>query len=251
MRADEWLEYSVEVDASGLYTFGARVGMLGEGGTFHLEVDGSDVSGALQVPNTGGWYNWATVEKTDVILTAGEHVLRLAMDANGPGGSVGVFDALELALQPAGRPSGPALDDGPAVPYLVDVQTSGGWEPYTNGWHVVDGDEETMWVGTEGAGGWWLVLAYDRDVSVNRIDVVCDQPFCTNFTVLGSFDAEEWFEMSEALAATNPVSAGYLWFIFADDGTEGNGQSWDPSISANGQYVTFDSLAFLSFKLSP
>ena len=218
VKAGEWLEYTVLVEAGGLYTLDARVSMSGDGGTFHLEVDGSDVTGPLQVPDTGGWYNWITVQATDMALTAGERIMRLVMDSNGPAGSVGVFDALEFSLQPAGRMSVSSMGEESSPPAVVEVQTSGGREPYTNGWHVVDGDEDTMWVGADGSQGWWLVLAYDRDVLVNTINLVYDDDSCTNLTVLGSLDAEEWFDMGASLVETDPVPAGYLWFIFADEG---------------------------------
>jgi len=44
------------------------------------------------VPNTGGWQVWKTITKTGVALSAGQHVVRVVMDANGPGGSVANFN---------------------------------------------------------------------------------------------------------------------------------------------------------------
>ena len=80
--------------------------LKGVGGIFHLEVDGSDVTGPLQVPDTGGWYSWTMVEKTDVLLPAGEHVLRVAMAAHPPGGGMAAAAAGDgVGPQPA-PPSG-------------------------------------------------------------------------------------------------------------------------------------------------
>ena len=86
--AGEWLDYSVNVGAAGSYAVAFRVASSGQGGTFHLEFDGANVSGAVTIPDTGDWQAWQTVTRT-VTLAAGAHRARLAMDADGPGGSVG------------------------------------------------------------------------------------------------------------------------------------------------------------------
>lgn len=76
----EWLEYTVNVTA-GTYTLSARVSTATSGKTFHVELDGVNISGAIAVPNTGGWQNWQTVSVTTTALTAGTKVLRLVFDS--------------------------------------------------------------------------------------------------------------------------------------------------------------------------
>lgn len=78
----EWLEYTVEVMADGLYDLHFRVAADGDNKTFHVEIDGSDVSGAVNVPNTGGWQSWQTITITDLNLSSGEHIIRLVFDAS-------------------------------------------------------------------------------------------------------------------------------------------------------------------------
>ena len=51
----------------------------------HLAVDGSDVTGPIVLPDTGGWDSWQTVTRTGITLPAGPHVLKLVVDANGSG----------------------------------------------------------------------------------------------------------------------------------------------------------------------
>ncbi len=77
MCENEWLEYTVDVAATGSYQFSARVASDANGGTFRIEMDGTDVSGDVTFPGTGGWQNWITVT-TDVDLEAGEQVMRFA-----------------------------------------------------------------------------------------------------------------------------------------------------------------------------
>jgi hypothetical protein len=68
--AGEWLQYSVNVASAGSYTAQVRVASSGQGGQFHIEMNGTNVSGQLTVPDTGGWQNWLTVSAT-VQLSAG------------------------------------------------------------------------------------------------------------------------------------------------------------------------------------
>jgi hypothetical protein len=92
-KPGEWLNYSVNVTTAGTYTVNVRVASAGQGGTFHLEMNGVDVTGSLTVPDTGGWQNWQTVSRT-VSLTAGPQVARLVMDTIAV--SVGNFDSIQF-----------------------------------------------------------------------------------------------------------------------------------------------------------
>ncbi|HYO09422.1 MAG TPA: NPCBM/NEW2 domain-containing protein [Tepidisphaeraceae bacterium] len=92
VKAGEWLEYTIRVTAAGTYTFNARVASSGAGGNYHLELNGTNISGTLSVPSTGGSTTWTTTTKTGVNLPAGVHVLRIAFDSNPSGGSTGNFN---------------------------------------------------------------------------------------------------------------------------------------------------------------
>ena len=87
-EAGEWLEYTVDVTASGRYMFEVTVGSDGVGGTFHIEFDGVDKTGPIAVPDTGGWRNFIDVGNNDVQLAQGQQVMRIVMDSIGPSGSV-------------------------------------------------------------------------------------------------------------------------------------------------------------------
>jgi len=95
VSAGEWLNYTVNVAASARYTASFRVASLGQGGTFHLTVNGTDVTGRLTVPDTGGWQNWQTLSAT-VTLNAGVQTARLVMDTSGVN-AVGNFDSMTFA----------------------------------------------------------------------------------------------------------------------------------------------------------
>lgn len=74
IREGEWIEYTVDVQTSGIYQLDTLVASPA-GGQFRLEFDGNDATGVINVPSTGGFQNWATVSTT-LQLPAGEAVMR-------------------------------------------------------------------------------------------------------------------------------------------------------------------------------
>jgi LmbE family N-acetylglucosaminyl deacetylase len=96
VKGGEWLKYSISVPSAGSYNLDTRVASAGNGGTFHIEIDGVDNTGPMTVPNTGGWQIWQTLTKPNVSLSAGTHVMRLVMDSNGGTGGVGNFNWISI-----------------------------------------------------------------------------------------------------------------------------------------------------------
>ena len=95
--AGEWLNYTVNVETSGTYSLAVRVASNGDGGTFHIEIDGVDKTGLLTVPDTGGWNVWRTILVPNVSLNSGVQVWRLVMDDNGVSTAVGNFNWMRVA----------------------------------------------------------------------------------------------------------------------------------------------------------
>jgi hypothetical protein len=96
VKAGEWLKYSTTVAATGTCSIDFRVASPATGGTFHLEVDGANVTGTIGVPNTGGWQTWQTITKSGISLTAGQHTLRLVFDGAGASGLVANFNWITI-----------------------------------------------------------------------------------------------------------------------------------------------------------
>ena len=82
-RGGEWVIYTVNVAMTGKYTIRIPVASPNIGGTFHLESDGKDVTGPIQVPNTGSWQKLETITVTGVELRGGVRTLRLSLDRDG------------------------------------------------------------------------------------------------------------------------------------------------------------------------
>lgn len=120
--AGEWLNYTVNIGAPGSYDLDVRVASGGVGGTFHLEVNGVDVTGRLSVPNTGGWQTWTTIRKNGVSLSAGQQVWRLVMDTNGPSTAVGNFNYIRVAAASAGLGGSPYGGTAVSLPGFIQAE---------------------------------------------------------------------------------------------------------------------------------
>src|SRR5262249_59116685 len=80
-QTGEWLAYTVNVPSNANYDLAIRASSnMPTTGTFHMEVDGADVTGAVSVPNTGGWSTFQWFGKQNVALTAGKHVIKVVSD---------------------------------------------------------------------------------------------------------------------------------------------------------------------------
>ena len=95
-QAGEWIEYTIDVRSGGTYNILTRVANAKPSASFHIELDGANVTGALAVPDTDSWHRSRTVASPAIDLPAGPHVLRLAFDRAAANGSVGNFNWLRL-----------------------------------------------------------------------------------------------------------------------------------------------------------
>lgn len=83
IASGEWLAYDVNIDVTGDYAFGIRVASPSSGKSFHIEIDGANVTGSIGAPNTGSWQTWANVVSERVFLPAGAHTLTVVAETNG------------------------------------------------------------------------------------------------------------------------------------------------------------------------
>jgi hypothetical protein len=80
----QWFRYTVDVATAGTYTVSLRVAAPSAvTGALHLsDASGTNLSGAVDLPATGGWQTWATAT-AHVTLPAGRQVLTLDQDNGG------------------------------------------------------------------------------------------------------------------------------------------------------------------------
>ena len=58
----EWLEYTVDVTIAQRYQWDARVASGGDNASFRLLLDGVDISGLAEVPNTSSWETFTSIK---------------------------------------------------------------------------------------------------------------------------------------------------------------------------------------------
>jgi PKD repeat protein len=73
----EWVEYTINVPSDGMYSVIPRIASVPGGGSLHIEFNGIDLTGNINVPITGGWQFWQSLFIPDIYLNAGEQVMHV------------------------------------------------------------------------------------------------------------------------------------------------------------------------------
>src|SRR5713226_3021697 len=76
----EWLNYTVNVQATAPYDIEIRASTTLLNSAFHVEIDRVNVTGTVVVPNAGSWNAFQWAGKKGVSLAAGNHVLKIVAD---------------------------------------------------------------------------------------------------------------------------------------------------------------------------
>lgn len=80
-KKGEWMNYTVNISETAVYKAEVRLAAQSNGGQYHLEIDGEEVTATKTVATTGGWEKFQTIEIPSINLNAGEHVLKFQFDA--------------------------------------------------------------------------------------------------------------------------------------------------------------------------
>jgi hypothetical protein len=81
-NAGEWLEYTVKVAKEGVYTYEAIVASGSDASSFRLFIDGQAITDTVKVANGGDWDTYSAVTGKTTALTAGSHILKIAITGN-------------------------------------------------------------------------------------------------------------------------------------------------------------------------
>ncbi|MBD2867158.1 carbohydrate-binding protein [Paenibacillus arenilitoris] len=104
-QSGEWLKYNVSADKSAAYDVGVRIATPLEGGKIRLWLDdATDLTGVVDIPNTGGWNNWRNVKLGDLTLPEGDHTIKVEIVQ-------GEFELASLSFQ--------ALNESKTLPGTV------------------------------------------------------------------------------------------------------------------------------------
>jgi len=214
----EWMEYTIEVPATGRYDIGYVVAAGGGGGgSFHLEVDGVDVTGAVPVAPTGGWVAYEEQGPIEgVALTEGTHVLRFQLDE-------GAFNVDRLELSPV---AGPEVDRSGWT--ASASQTSRFETPPSS---AIDGDPSTEWASgspiiADAAITYTVDMGSTETIASVSVDHLESASFPQTMDVQLSIDGEDWttvetLEGAQSMVATfGPTDARYVRLVDRDDGRD-------------------------------
>ncbi len=83
IESGEWVEYTVNVKKDGMYDIICRTSSPLDGGKLHVEFDGENKTGTLQVVNTGDWQNYTHLIKKNVPLKAGVRKMKVVIENGG------------------------------------------------------------------------------------------------------------------------------------------------------------------------
>lgn len=79
-RTGEWLVFTVNVPATGVYSFDLNAASTVSTSAFHVEVDGQSLTGKISAPNTGSLNTYKWWGLTRLNLTAGTHRVKVVVD---------------------------------------------------------------------------------------------------------------------------------------------------------------------------
>jgi Flp pilus assembly pilin Flp len=98
----EWLRYEINITTSAVYNLYLRFASTSGSGRVRVFIDGNDVSGLVNVPNTGGYDNWATLEIANVGLSSGARTVEVRFE----NGAINYnYFELQLASVPTETPT--------------------------------------------------------------------------------------------------------------------------------------------------
>ena len=74
-RSWEWLGYTIEDVLPGTYDVSFSISAPNAGGIFYAQLSGQNL-GVIDVPSTGGWYNWEDIPSQRIEITEGRNSLK-------------------------------------------------------------------------------------------------------------------------------------------------------------------------------
>ncbi len=182
-EAGEWLAYTISVADGGHYDIELRASThpAFPNSAYHIEIDGTNATGTVVLPDTGGWDNYQWLGKRTVALTSGTHVLRLVSEQP-------YFDLNSIRL-------GTTVSSAPFAGRPAAVPTEIEDESFDAGGQGIAYHDNT--VGNQGDAGYRL----GEDVDIFRSnDGVSDSPY-----IVKNFAAGEWL----AYTISVPTSGNY------------------------------------------
>jgi beta-glucosidase len=191
--AGQWFNYTVQVTTPGIYTVSFRVASpYAVSDALHIDnSSGTNLTGSVAVPNTGGYETWTTVTAS-ITLPAGEQTLTVDQDSNGwnfhylaftQGSTTGGGGGTGTGTQYCGTQD--LAMDQPTT--ASSVQASSDYLPY----YATDGDPGTRW-SSASSDPQWLEVDLGSEQQICSIGILWEDAYGSAFSVQVSNDNATW-----------------------------------------------------------
>jgi beta-glucosidase-like glycosyl hydrolase len=212
--AGQWFKYTVDVATAGVYTVGFRAASpYGISDALHIaNASGTDLTGSVAVPNTGGYETW-TMVTVSVTLAAGQQTLTVNQDSNG-------FNFHYMAFT-QGSGGGTTGGGGTNPTEYCGIQDLAMGQPTTASstysatgnpaYAATDGDPGTRWESAY-TDPQWLEVDLGAKTQICSIGVLWEDAYASAFQIQVSDDNANWTTLSSTTTGTGgqetfPVSA--------------------------------------------
>ncbi|MFE0465214.1 glycoside hydrolase family 3 C-terminal domain-containing protein [Kitasatospora sp. NPDC058965] len=190
----QWFKYTVQVAAASTYTASFRVSSpYGIPDAFHVTgATGTNLTGPVAVPNTGGYQTWSTVTAT-LTLPAGVQTLTVDQDTNG-------WNLHSLAFaQSSGGGGGTGGGGGPTQycgtqDLALDQPTTASSTQDATAYPATgatDGNPGTRWSSAAGDPQ-WLTVDLGAPQQICSVGILWEAAYATAFQVQVSADGANW-----------------------------------------------------------
>jgi beta-glucosidase len=190
----QWFNYTVEVATAGSYTVSFRLSSpYGITDALHIaDSAGTSLTGAVAVPNTGGYETWTTVTAS-ITLPAGEQTLTVDQDSNGWNFHYMAFTQGSSSGGGGGTPPGEYCGtqdlamDQPTTASSVQPDTGTDYLPY----YATDGDPGTRW-SSAFSDPQWLEVDLGSPQNICSIGIEWEAAYATAFQLEVSNNNSTW-----------------------------------------------------------
>jgi len=122
---NEWLEYTVQVNETAEYDISIQSASESVGGKIHIELDGIDITGTVNLFVTTAWQTWKNTTVSNISLTQGEHRLKVFIEQGG-------FNLNKISVDKPNlgkylHASGISIVDGNNANFLIKGIGTGNW----------------------------------------------------------------------------------------------------------------------------
>lgn len=83
IETGEWLQYTIDVERAGVYTIALNVASKDANGSLSIAINGKQLGAIINVPNTGDYTTFKTVQLKNIKLNSGKQKLKVFANAGG------------------------------------------------------------------------------------------------------------------------------------------------------------------------